>query len=286
MIGQRSGNSSSGRKGQWRRGQPARRSPPALFGLLDGVTIARSRKHVEQHYAASMERIGSFPKRTLPYRSSPISTLGAASQRSRKWTRRSASWNLALYSPLKFVLFQHQPLYDKGGNFDQANREKYLIAMMKSGFLKRLESSVNSFGVTMDRMIERIDRRVHELDAFDEAASIEAALNGEDDLDEELEEAFEVGGALKYRLVHIDRAGWKAALLRDRERIGGLADAARQVTPERDAKLEKLIEIVHAKRRDPRATGMARPIARSSCSRRTPTPRAICTNSSCRSRRN
>ena len=225
--------------------------PPALFGLLDAVTIARSRKHVEKHYASSMERIGRFPQRTPPVSIfANIDTKGGFPA----FEDVDAAINqleLALYSPLKFVLLQHQPLYDKGGNFDQANREKYLIAMMKSGFLKRLESSVNSFGVTMTRMIERIDRRIRELDAFDEAVSIEAELNDEDDLDEELEEAFEVGGALKYRLAHIDRAGWKAALLRDRERIIELAAAARQVTPNRDAKLEKLIEIVRAKASDP-----------------------------------
>ncbi|HEX8126000.1 MAG TPA: helicase-related protein [Allosphingosinicella sp.] len=225
--------------------------PPALFGLLDGVTIARSRKHVEQHYAASMERIGSFPRRAAPESIfANIDTKGGFPAFEHV-DRAISRLELALYSPLKFVLPQHQALYDKGGNFDQANREKYLIAMMKSGFLKRLESSVNSFGVTMDRMIERIDQRVGELDAFDEAASIQAELCGEEELDEEMEEAFEVGSALKYQLAHIDRAAWKAALLRDRERIVGLADAARQVTPDRDAKLEKLVEIVRAKASNP-----------------------------------
>ena len=225
--------------------------PPALFGLLDGVTIARSRKHVEQHYAAAMERIGSFPKRAAPESIFANIDTKRSFPEFEDVDRAISRLELALYSPLKFVLPQHRSLYDKGGNFDQANREKYLIAMMKSGFLKRLESSVSSFGVTMDRMIERIDRRVGELDEFDEAASIEAEQSGEEELDEELEEAFEVGGALKYRLAHIDRAGWKAALLRDRERIVGLADAARQVTPDRDAKLEKLVEVVRAKARDP-----------------------------------
>jgi superfamily II DNA or RNA helicase len=225
--------------------------PPALFGLLDGVTIARSRKHVEQHYAASMERIGGFPKRSPPVSIFANIDSTGGFPAFEDVDGAISQLELALYSPLKFVLPQHQALYDKGGNFDQANREKYLIAMMKSGFLKRLESSVNSFGATMDRMTERIDRRVGELDAFNEAASIEAGLNGDEDLDEELEEAFEVGGALKYRLAHIDRAGWKAALLRDRERIVGLADAAGQVTPERDAKLAKLREIVRAKASEP-----------------------------------
>ncbi|MDX8510496.1 helicase-related protein [Mesorhizobium captivum] len=225
--------------------------PPALFGLLDGVTIARSRKHVERHYAASMERIGNFSKRAAP------ESIFANIDRQGGFPAFEAvddaigRLELALYSPLAFVLPKHRHLYDKGGNFDQGNREKYLIAMMKSGFLKRLESSVSSFRLSMDRMIERIDRRVSELDAYSEAVSIDNEQDEEEDLDEELEEAFEVGSALKYRLVHIDRPAWKAALLRDRERIVGLADAARLVTPEHDLKLEKLAEIIRQKAVNP-----------------------------------
>ncbi|MBZ9673788.1 helicase-related protein [Mesorhizobium sp. ES1-3] len=224
--------------------------PPALFGLLDGVTIARSRKHVERHYAASMERIGNFPKRAAP------ESIFANIDRHGGFPAFEAvddaigRLELALYNPLAFVLPKHRHLYDKGGNFNQTNREKYLIAMMKSGFLKRLESSVSSFRLTMDRMIDRIDRRVRELDAYREAASLDIEQDDED-LDEELEEAFEVGGALRYRLVHIDRHAWKAALLRDRDRIVGLADAARLVTPARDLKLERLAEVVRQKAVNP-----------------------------------
>ena len=225
--------------------------PPALFGLLDGVTIARSRGHVERHYASSMERIGNFPRRAPPESIFANIDNRGGFPAFEAVDDAIGRLELALYSPLVFVLREHRHLYDKGGNFDQGNREKYLIAMMKSGFLKRLESSVSSFRLTMDRMIDRIDRRVAELDAFDAAAEVEAGIAEDDELDEELEEAFEVGGALKYRLAHIDRPAWKAALLRDRERIVGLADAARLVTPDRDAKLDKLIEIVRAKVANP-----------------------------------
>lgn len=221
--------------------------PPALFGLLDGVTIARSRRHVERHYAASMERIGHFPKRAAPVSVFPSIDIEGGFPSFESVDDRINGLELALYSPLVFVLPEYRHLYDKGGNFDQGNRERYLIAMMKSGFLKRLESSINSFCLTMDRMIGRIDQRLRELDAFDEATSVNVELGDEDELDEELEEALEVGGALKYKLAHIDRPRWKAALERDRERVLGLANAARMVTPERDAKLAKLVEIIREK---------------------------------------
>jgi SNF2 family DNA or RNA helicase len=227
--------------------------PAALFGLLDGLTIARSRRHIERHYSSSMERIGHFPRRAAPQ--SIFASIDNQGDFPAFETVDDAisRLELALYSPLVFVLPEHRHLYDKGGNFDQGNREKYLIAMMKSGFLKRLESSVSSFRLTMDRMIDRIDRRVAELEAFTEAAEVDSELreDEDDELDEDLDGDIEVGGALKYRLAHVDRAKWKAALLRDRERIVGLADSARLVTPDRDAKLDQLIEIVRAKATSP-----------------------------------
>ncbi|ESY80706.1 ATP-dependent helicase [Mesorhizobium sp. LNHC220B00] len=221
--------------------------PPALFGLLDGVTIARSRRHVERHYAASMEQIGGFPKRVAPESVFANIDNQGGFPAFEDVDAAISKLELALYGPLTFVLPEYRALYDKGGNFDQANREKYLIAMMKVGFLKRLESSVSSFRQTMDRMIARINQRLGDLDNFDATAAIDAPAPDEVELDDELEEAFEVGGALKYNLAHIDRAAWKAALTRDCVRIAALTDEARKVTPDRDAKLDRLNDIIRAK---------------------------------------
>jgi superfamily II DNA or RNA helicase len=238
------------KSGSRNAGELLNKLPAALFGLLDGVTIARSRKHVARHYAASMERIGGFPRRA-----SPESIFASIDSQSgfpafEDVDGAISKLELALYGPLTFVLPKYRALYDKGGNFDQANREKYLIAMMKVGFLKRLESSVSSFRMTMDRMIARIDQRLHDLDSFD-ATTIDAPAPDEIELDDELEQAFEVGGALKYNLAHIDRAAWKAALTRDRERIAALTDEARKVSPDRDAKLGRLKEIIRIKAASP-----------------------------------
>jgi hypothetical protein len=232
-------------------GELLNKLPPALFGLLDGVTIARSRKHVERHYAASMDKIGGFPRRAAP--ESVFSSIDSQGgfPAFEEVDAAISKLELALYGPLTFVLPKYRALYDKGGNFDQANREKYLIAMMKVGFLKRLESSVSSFRLTMDRMMARIDQRLSDLDNFDTSAAIDAPTPDEIELDDELEEAFEVGGALKYNLAHLDRAAWKAALGRDRDRIAALAEVARKVTPDRDAKLDRLKEIVRAKSANP-----------------------------------
>lgn len=232
-------------------GELLNKLPPTLFSLLDGVTIARSRKHVERHYAASMERIGGFPKRVAP--ESVFSSIDSEGgfPAFEDVDKAIGKLELALYGPLTFVRPEYRARYDMGGNFDQANREKYLIAMMKVGFLKRLESSVSSFCKTMDRMLARINQRLGDLDSFDPTSAVDAPTPDDVELDDDLEEAFEVGGALKYNLAHLDRAAWKAALMRDRERIDALAAAARQVTPDRDAKLDRLKNIIRAKVANP-----------------------------------
>lgn len=232
-------------------GELLNKLPPALFGLLDGLTIARSRRHIERHYASSMARIGGFPKRASPESAFVAIDREGGFPAFEDVDAAISKLELALYSPLTFVLPEHRALYDKGGNFDQNNREKYLIAMMKVGFLKRLESSISSYRRTMERMVARVDQRLRDLDEFESSAAIASPPPDDVELDEDLEEAFEVGAALKYNLAHVDRAMWKAALLRDRERIASLAAEARKVTPTRDAKLHRLEEIVRSKASQP-----------------------------------
>ncbi|MER8983686.1 SNF2-related protein [Mesorhizobium sp. M0843] len=233
--------------------------PPALTSLLDGVSIARSRRHIERHYADTLEEIGRFPVRLPPLSRFPGVDLSGLFPSFDDIDREIGQLNLALYNPFEFVMPQHRQRYNerdrRTAGFDQANREKYLIAMMKVGFLKRLESSVSSFGSTMERIVARIDRRLAEIDAFRHlrpAVSVEETeFDDEIEGDEDLASAFEVGGRLKYDLRHIETDVWEAALRQDRERVARLAAAAAQVVPERDAKLAMLRELVEKKATDP-----------------------------------
>ena len=230
------------------------RLPPTLFSLLDGVTIARSRRHVERHYASAMSAIGHFPERERPQSIfAQIDTNGDFPAFAHVHDEISAL-RLALYNPLTFVHDQHKHRYDLGGNFDQANRERFLIGIIKTGLLKRLESSVSSFGTSMARLCDRIDARLADIEAFKtgQAKTLSAIeLPDETEGDEELEEAFEVGGALKYNLAHMDVDGWADALRADRERLVQLRDAAFDVSPDRDAKLAELKQILAKKFSDP-----------------------------------
>lgn len=227
--------------------------PPAFTTLLDGISIARSRRHIERHYADALEEIGHFPTRERPKSFAPTIDRANEFPSFEEIDAQISGLNLALYNPFAFVKPEHRALYDerdkRTAGFDQANREKYLIAMMKVGFLKRLESSVNSFGVTMTRMVERIDRRLAEIEAYRsnrdarlDATTIE--LLDEADGDDDLASAFEVGGKLKYDLRHIDIDVWGAQMLRDRDRVAGLAVAAAAITPDRDGKLTEIKALI------------------------------------------
>ncbi len=230
------------------------RLPPALFNLLDGVTIARSRKHVEKHYASAMDAIGHFPTRDRPVSIfSQIDVEGQFPAFAHVHDEISAL-QLALYNPISFVQPQHRHLYDPGGNFDQGNRERFLIGIIKTGLLKRLESSVNSFASSMARLCDRIDARLRDIAEF-QAGKIHALstseLPDETDGDEELEAAFEVGGALKFNLAHMKVEDWAKALQADHDRLDALRVSAMAVTPPRDAKLADLKKILTDKAINP-----------------------------------
>lgn len=230
------------------------RLPPALFNLLDGVTIARSRKHVEKHYASAMDAIGHFPTRARPVSIfSHIDVAGEFPAFAHVHDEISAL-QLALYNPVSFVHEQHRHIYDPGGNFDQGNREHFLIGIIKTGLLKRLESSVNSFASSMMRLCDRIDTRLSDIAEF-KAGKAQALSNSdlpdESDGDEELEAAFEVGGALKFNLAHMNIEDWEKALQADRDLLDALRVSALAVTPPRDAKLADLKKILNDKAINP-----------------------------------
>ena len=224
--------------------------PTGLTTLLDGVSIARSRRHIERHYAASLDRIGRFPARERPQSIFIEIDRARAFPSFAEVDASISGLKLALYNPFSYVRGEHKARYDPTGErpsgFDQANRERYLIAMMKVGFLKRLESSIASFGRTMDRMEARINARMSDIASFqDGAAAINEPTDAEEiEGDDELAGAFEVGRGLRYDLRHIDTKRWAADLAHDRELIAQLANQAREISPERDAKLAELKALV------------------------------------------
>ena len=155
--------------------------PAGFFTLLDELTIARSRKHIQKYYKASMAQIGHFPTRAKP-----ISVYSDIDNKNRFPTYDTLNveienYKLSIFKPFTYVLKEHRHLYATDAvvsNFKQESREKYLIGMMKVNFLKRLESSVRSFAITMSRTVEKIEDLEQRLEGYKKLRDGSAAING------------------------------------------------------------------------------------------------------------
>ena len=230
----------------------------AFFKLLDELTIARSRKHIQKYYKDTVAQLGGFPHRKKPVSIySDIDTQGRFLSYD-KLNDEIAGYKLSLFNPSKYVQKQFQENYQTSARdpFSQADRENYLIGMMKVNFLKRLESSVKSFEITMERTIAKIEGlekkiRTYIAGAAGSPESNELELDlGDPGEDEDLEEALLVGGKLKYRLEHLelDRGkNWLKDLKNDKDQLRILLNAAQNVTPATDAKLKDLKKLIAAK---------------------------------------
>ncbi|WP_460195207.1 helicase-related protein [Thermosynechococcus sp. FA-CM-4201] len=221
---------------------------PSFFKLLDELTIARSRKHIQQYYQETISQLGGFPERLQPISVYPRIDTGGRFPSFDKINDEISKYQLSLFNPSKYVLPEYQSLYDKDKvGFKQSDREHYLIGMMKVNFLKRLESSVSSFAITMDRTIKKIEELQEKLKEFQSLeVDITKYLDSETD-DEELNDAMQVGGNFIYKLAHLDVETWLRDLEQDKDQLVGLYNSAKVVTVERDAKLAELKRLIKQK---------------------------------------
>jgi SNF2 family DNA or RNA helicase len=237
-----------------------------FFKLLDELTIARARKHVEKYYAHELERLGGFPKRVPPLSFSPDIDTHRRFLSYDKLNEEIEGYKLSLFNPSKYVKDQHKPLYQTPTRdpFSQADRETFLIGMMKVNFLKRLESSVESFEITMHRTITKIDALEQKIARFQARQQGTSELTGEElalglEEDEELRDALEVGAKFKYQLEHLHLDKWLKDLKKDKDQLHLLYLNARDVTPERDAKLAQLRKLIEGKARQPTKNNQGKP---------------------------
>jgi len=235
------------------------RLPAGFFTLLDELTIARSRKHIQKYYRASLAQIGQFPKRKKPESVFADIDLKGRFPTYDRLNDEISNYQLSLFNPSKHLLTQFKAQYEekKTLNFSQADRERFLIGMMKVNFLKRLESSVRSFAITMERTVNKIENLESRLRLFLEHQA-QAAEDVQPDFfsdpeeeDEDLIEAFQVGGKLKFQMEHLNVGAWLKDLATDKQQLSRLANDAQAVTAERDAKLADLKKIIEQKIKHP-----------------------------------
>ena len=226
------------------------------FKLLDLLTIARSRKHIEKYYGT--KETGKFPKRLAPINFKADVDRAGEFKSIRDINNEIRRLNLSAYAPLKYVLQHKQATYDEkystklsGGQrvFKQADREQSLIHLLRVNILKRMESAVTSFALTLERQLADVEGMLAKIDAHEE--SVDELSIDDIEVDDPSFEALLVGRNVKVLLQDVDRVRWRQDLIEDRDRLRTLLNAAQQVIPERDDKLERLKTLIEQKVRQP-----------------------------------
>jgi len=230
------------------------------FTLLDHLTIARSRRHIEKYYGT--EETGRFPDRSPPINIKADVDLAGQFRAIKDINLEIRRLNLAAYAPLRYVLPHKQAAYDakysteiRGGEsfFRQVDREESLIHLLRVNVLKRMESAVSSFALTVQRQLRDVEAVLAqiELHAAENGGDVEELDIADVDIDDPAFEALLVGRKVKVLLGDVDLIRWRQDLVEDRNRLDTLLTAAQQVDAARDAKLAKLREMIASKCRQP-----------------------------------
>lgn len=225
-----------------------------FFELLDNVTIARSRKHIETYYNTA--KIGKFPERNKPIsRRSQLTDLNEAINYNEIY-EQLILLNLCVYTPSNYIFPSKMQKYielthNKGENLTQTGREEGIRRLMRINLLKRLESSVNSFQLTLNRMKAFIESTITSIDQFEMygAAEIDMyeASDSEFDMDDGNTEYFTVGKKVKIELADMDYKTWRTELQADADVLELLTLMIADITPEHDSKLQELLQLISEK---------------------------------------
>ena len=229
-----------------------------FFEVLDSVTIARSRKHIEKYYDTS--DIGSFPQRLKPISLyPPLTDLNGAINYNEIFEQLMLL-NLAIYTPSHYILDSKKSKYadlfdDEKVNvgFTQANREQGIRRLMAINLMKRMESSVASFRLTLERIDNLLKTTIAAIENYNQYT--DTKLNLEDmshmndfDLDDQNDdELFSFGKKVKINLGDMDYTSWRRDLAKDKEILELLTVMVADITPEHDSKLQELFEVLSNK---------------------------------------
>ena len=249
---------------RWLQLPPEEKTPALLidmlgfdyFSLLDHLTIARSRRHIEKYYGTA--ETGRFPDRLPPINIKADVDRTGEFRSIRDINQEIRRLNLAAYAPLRYVLPHKQAAYDekystqlRGGQgfFRQADREESLVHLLRVNVLKRMESSVSSFTLTVQRQLRDVENVLARIDA--KAADVDELDIDDIDIEDPAYEALLVGRKVKVLLGDVDLIAWRQDLTEDRNRLATLCTAAASVGAARDDKLLKLQALIADKCHNP-----------------------------------
>ena len=228
---------------------------PDFFKLLDAVSIARSRKHIEKYY--NIGDVGKFPNRLKPISLSPALTDLTDVPTYSEINDMTLSLNLSIYMPSIYI---HESAADKYISFDkgtmtQKGREAGIVKLMSINLLKRLESSVYAFKLTLKRINEYIDETISIIDKFENnngVSKLQGTELSESDFDfEDQENDFVIGKKVNIDLRDMDYRTWKNDLMSDMYLINNMINQMEKITPDHDLKLIELKNYIENKINNP-----------------------------------
>ena len=229
-----------------------------FFELLDSVTIARSRKHIEKYYDTN--EIGKFPERLTPISVRPCLTDLNNAINYNEIYDQLMQLTLCVYTPSNYIFPSKLQKYkdithNKGENLTQTGRERGIQRLMSINLLKRLESSVNSFQLTLTRIKEVIGGTIEAINRFEKYGSADISMyeasRDDWDIDDENTEFFTVGKKVKIELADMDWKSWRKELEQDAEVLELLTLMVADITPEHDTKLQELLYLLDEKITNP-----------------------------------
>lgn len=230
-----------------------------FFKLLDNITISRSRKHITKYY--DMSAIGKFPSRLKPvtYRSQLTNIADFIDIK--ELYEKLTLLNMCLYNPFEYILPEkinfYGEIYDtkigENVSLKQSHRNQSLQKLMRINLLKRLESSVDSFRITLEKFVESTKNTIESIERFEKTgtSTIAEGIQFSEDMDGEdgdwLDDEFSIGGKVKINLEDLNTSGWKQDLKHDYGIAKNLLEEMRRITPEHDSKLNDLKNVIKNK---------------------------------------
>ena len=230
-----------------------------FFEVLDSVTIARSRKHIQKYYDTT--DIGTFPVRKKPIsKNPPLTDLRDAISYNQIF-KQLLLLNLDIYRPSHYILAskikKYSELFGDDGSLTQVGREQGIRRLMAINLMKRMESSVSSFNLTLIRIKDLINSTIKTIDSFEKLSSETVELtdisqydefDGEDQNDEGL---FSFGRKVRIELSDMDYKSWREQLAKDSEVLELLTLMVGDITPAHDCKLQELFKVIKSKMENP-----------------------------------
>lgn len=252
----------------WSKLQPEQRTTDSLlrtldfdfFELLDSVTIARSRKHIEKYYNAA--EIGKFPERRKPVSLRPSLTDLPNAINYNEIYEELSLLTLEVYTPSKYIFPSKLEKYMEStgktsDNMTMSGREYGIQKLMSVNLLKRLESSVHSFRLTLERIRALIVHTIQAINEYERSGKemldvVDFIVEDTDlDMDDQNTDFFSVGRKIKISLADMDYRSWREVMQHDADELALLTSMVQDIPPQYDTKLRSLMQLISQKIENP-----------------------------------